>query len=202
MSFSRKHEDTPHPSPATNEDLKSPTEELHSPISQNDSTETVIPAQAVQGIHPKYLIPTPGPKLPMEEKNCLTCLFDSTILEDIEPPSGIFLLEMTRKDDLKEQEFENLATEQKELAELEEFEALELDLDAEEASFQSGFFQQVEISLESEPEPKNSMEKEGSFQNGFTSGTYQGFDEIQDDFYALAQQQQYDMKTKDLNSVS
>ena len=172
MSFSRKHEDTPHPSPATNEELKSPNEELHSPISsQNDSTETVIPAQAVQGINPVYLMPTPAPKMPMQPKDCLSCFFDSTILEDIEPPSGIFLLEMTRKDDLKEQEFENLASEQKELVELEEFEALELDLDQEEASFQSGF----------------------------TSVSYQGFDEIQDDFYALAQQQQYEMKTKDFD---
>ena len=37
------------------------------------------------------MAPTPGPNR-MEDKGCMTGFFDSTILEDIEPPSGIFLL--------------------------------------------------------------------------------------------------------------
>ena len=155
VSFTKKHEDTPHPSPVVNE---VPSPELQSPISQDDSTETVVPAY---GLHPKYLVPTPGgPRLAQEPNMGLSCFFDSTILEDIEPPSGIFLLEMTRKDDLKEQEFEILAQEQNV-----EFEEIPLDLDEEEASFKSG--------------------------------GYRDLDEVEDDFYALAKQQEFEMKTKD-----
>ena len=42
-------------------------------------------------IDAKYLAPTPGPNR-IEDKGCMTGFFDLTILEDIEPPSGIFLL--------------------------------------------------------------------------------------------------------------
>ena len=101
VSFSRDHEDTPHPSPALAANEVPSPENLPSPVSQDDSTETVVPAF---GIDPVYLAPTPGPRqLPEHPNMGLSCFFDSTILEDIEPPSGIFLLEMTRKDEVKEQ---------------------------------------------------------------------------------------------------
>ena len=63
-------------------------------------------------IDPKYLAPTPKP---VQEDKCnqpyLSGLFD-TLLEDVEPPSGIFLLEMTQKSDAKELEFASLAAQQ------------------------------------------------------------------------------------------
>ena len=69
----------------------------------------------------------------MEHKACLTGFFDSTILEDIEPPSGIFLLEMTKKDETKVNEFESLAAEQGNLI----FQKENVDMDEEEKSFKS-----------------------------------------------------------------
>ena len=184
VSFSKKHEDTPHPSPALandvqsrpgslnlqNQDLQSPQDlqsqqDLQSPLSQDDSTETVVPAF---GINPMYLAPTPGPRqLPEHPNMGLSCFFDSTILEDIEPPSGIFLLEMTRKDEVKEQEFASLAANQDEF-EFEENQAL--DLDQEEASFQGD------------------------------SGSYQY--QVDDDFYAGLEhkfEQEFEVKTDDLS---
>ena len=83
-------------------------------------------------IDPKYLAPTPGPVRGIEEKGCLTGFFDSTILEDIEPPSGVFLLEMSRKDVTKVNEFEAMAAEQQQNFEFQQI----VDLDEEEKSFQ------------------------------------------------------------------
>ena len=83
-------------------------------------------------IDAKYLAPTPGPNR-MEDKGCMTGFFDSTILEDIEPPSGIFLLEMTRKDETKVNEFEAMAFEQQNF----DFQKENIDMDKEEKSFKS-----------------------------------------------------------------
>ena len=69
----------------------------------------------------------------MEDKGCMTGFFDSTILEDIEPPSGIFLLEMTRKDETKVNEFEAMAFEQQNF----DFQKENIDMDKEEKSFKS-----------------------------------------------------------------
>ena len=70
----------------TDEDLESP--------GKDDSVETVIPKE--KAINPKYLVPTPNHLKPVEEmKRCLTCFLDSTIIEEVEPPSGIFTLDMT-----------------------------------------------------------------------------------------------------------
>ena len=97
VSFTRKHTDTPHPSPSE----------------KNSSVETVIPKDYF-AIDPKYLAPTPGPVVQDvdDHKIYLSDLFD-TLLEDVEPPSGIFLLEMTQKDETKQHEFASLAAQQK-----------------------------------------------------------------------------------------
>ena len=59
--------------------------------SKDDSIETVIPKE--KGINPRYLAPTPNHLKPVHEmKGCLSCFLDSTIIEEEEPPSGIFAL--------------------------------------------------------------------------------------------------------------
>ena len=58
------------------------------------------------------MAPTPGHPIQDDNKIVLSDLFD-TLLEDVEPPSGIFLLEMTQKDETKQQEFAELAAQQK-----------------------------------------------------------------------------------------
>ena len=65
--------------------------EPDSPCGKDDSAETVIPK--IAGINPKLLAPTPSHlREPIKPNNCLTCLLDSTIIEEVEPPSGIFAL--------------------------------------------------------------------------------------------------------------
>ena len=103
--------------------------------SKETSAETVIPT----GIDPKYLQPTPCPKyVPTADQPCLTAFYDSTFLEDVEPPSGIFLLEMTnlemtKIDETKVFEFQTLAAEQNDI----DFEPENIDLDEEEKSFKN-----------------------------------------------------------------
>ncbi len=116
VSFTKQHDDTPLPSP---QNLDYLDHSSSSKDSKETSTETVVPNEFAEknefAIDPKYLAPTPGPKLSASNmKTCMSELFDYTVLEDIEPPSGIFLLEMTRKDETKLNEFESLASQQQE----------------------------------------------------------------------------------------